>query len=90
MKEDLLKKLMSNENDENEMSEMQRYAREDILKELIKLLSDSAGEGIKEGMQQLTVTAPDQESMMEGIKKAKEIVESSPEMLDELKKKRKA
>jgi hypothetical protein len=90
MKEELLQKLMSSENEEGDTDEMKRRAKMECLKELLSLITDSAGDGIKEGMQKLTVMAPDQESLMEGIEKAKDVVQGAPNMIEELKKKRKA
>lgn len=81
--EELLKMLQAGggEGEGAEMSDMEIQAKMEVLKELLELAQASSGKHVMdgmEGMQQLTVAAPDKEGLMEGMEKAEEIVEEVP------------
>lgn len=80
---DLMKMIESKKDDK--MEEGDYSAKSEMLMELIKMASAAAGEDIKKGldgeMQEVTVAAPDEEGLMEGLEMAEEVVEEGPEAL---------
>ena len=80
-----LQKLMEalEEKKEMKMDENGSKAKMDVLKEIHKMASDKAKDGIAKGMQEVKVAAPSKEGLVEGLEMAKELAENS-EMLDEL------
>ena len=81
---DLEKALMSGPDSESSAmpSDMMHKAKEEVLKELMHMckmaLMDKTG-GDMEEMKKVTVMAPDQEKLAEGLDMAKEMAESSDE-----------
>lgn len=62
-------------------------ALRDVLDELISMSSEEAKKGVKAGMdglQKVTVAAPDQEGLEEGLEKAQDLMESVPELKEEM------
>ena len=70
------------EGDDSPMSSEREQAKMDVLKELIQMADEQESMGIKDGLQKVTVAAPDQESLVEGLDKAEDIVENMPEMME--------
>ncbi len=81
-----LEKLLMKKQEESEMSDSDISAKKDVLKEMLslvhKMMSDKTKGGM-EGMQKVSVMAPDKESLKEGLDKAMEIMEKGPESLVE-------
>lgn len=75
-------KMMKNKG-KGEMSEQKKQAKMEVLQELLELAMDSSGKQIGDGMQKLTVAAPDKEGLMEGLDKAEEVLEPEGEELTE-------
>lgn len=63
----------------SDMSDMEKKAKMDVLKELIDYAMSMSGDNVAKGMQELTVAAPDKESLMEGLGHAEEMLEEMPE-----------
>jgi hypothetical protein len=59
---------------------MDSKAKMSILKELRKMAMDDMGEGLKSGLKKVTVAAPDEKGLKEGLEKAEDIVEDMPMM----------
>ena len=65
---------------------MKKQAKIDVLKELMQMAKDSMRDKTKSGMdemrsaQKVTVAAPDKESLLMGLEKAEDVLESAPEM----------
>lgn len=76
---DLLKALMMDKMESDEMDPRMVEAKLEVLKELLGMANESAGKDIASGMQKLTVMAPDKEGLMEGMEKAEEVVENVDE-----------
>ena len=53
-------------------------AKMSILKEMRKMAMDDMGHGMKNGMKQVTVAAPDQKGLEKGLDKAEDMVEEMP------------
>lgn len=77
-----LMEALMDKKEEMPMDEKSMEAKKETLMELIEMMSKLAGEEVSEGMQKVTVAAPDKESLMEGLDKAEEVVEEAPEMED--------
>lgn len=79
-----LMKLIESKKD-SKMDEGEAGAKSEMLMELIKMASSAAGDDIKKGldgnMQEVTVSAPDEEGLKEGLEMAEDVVEDGPESL---------
>jgi negative regulator of genetic competence, sporulation and motility len=65
-------------------------ALRDVLDELIKMSTDEAGKSVKsglDGLQKVTVAAPSQEGLAEGLEKAQELMGTEKESDDEVEEK---
>lgn len=71
--------------EKSDMSSAEKKAKMDVLKELIDYAMSMSGDNVAKGMQELTVAAPDKESLMEGVEKAEEMLEEMPEEEDMMK-----
>jgi len=81
--EEMMKMLMMKKmGKEEQMDPNEIRAKIEVLKELLDMSSEEAGKGVAEGMQKLTVMAPDKEGLMEGMDKAEDVVEDSHMMED--------
>jgi len=80
MKE-MLKKLFEEKESKPGKDNLDKMAKMEMLEELISMLDEKIGNDYEEGMQKVTVAAPDQESLMKGLEKAQEIV---PEVDEEM------
>ena len=63
MKKDLSKYLEREE--KGEMSEDDIRAKMDVLQELLEMASGAAGDSIKDGLQKMTISAPDKEGTLQ-------------------------
>lgn len=76
---DMLEKMMmksSSKAKDGEMTDMEKQAKMDVLKELLGIAHGEMGSRVKSGMdemQKVTVAAPDKESLLKGLDKAKEL-----------------
>lgn len=85
MKELLEKLMMDKMGDSKKMNPKEIQAKLDVLKELFEMAHSKAGEGVADGMQKLTVMAPDKEGLMEGVEKAEEMMKSDyPEKMEDM------
>lgn len=69
-----------------EMSPEHLKALRDVLDELIAMSSEEAGKQVKsgmEGLQKVTVAAPNKEGLEKGLEKAQEVVDEVPAMEEE-------
>ena len=62
--------------------DMKKQAKIDVLKELMQAAKDSHKSSVKKGLdemkaQKVTVAAPDKKSLLEGLEKAEDVLESS-------------
>lgn len=78
MKE-LLKKL-SSKDEGGEMSENDIQAKMDVLKELLGMASKEAGSDIVGRLKKVTVAAPDDKGIKQGLKKASQMIDSEDEV----------
>lgn len=53
-------------------------AKMSILKEMRKMAMDDMGEGLKGGLKKVTVAAPDDQGLKQGLDKAEDLVEDMP------------
>lgn len=84
MMKDLMKMVDSNQDDD--MQPEDRSAKTEMLMELIKMASKAAGEDIKkgmDGMKEVSVMAPDQEGLKEGLELAEDVVEEESDLMPE-------
>lgn len=78
--EDLMK--MSKGDEEKDPKDMMKAkAKMEVIQELRKMASDMMGEGLKDGMQQVTVASDDPEGLKEGLEMAEDVVEEGPEAM---------
>lgn len=79
---DMLEKMMmksSSKAKDGQMTEQEKQAKMDVLKELLGIAHGEMGNRVKSGMdemQKVTVAAPDKESLLKGLDKAKELTSS--------------
>lgn len=79
---DMLEKMMmksSSKAKDGEMTDMEKQAKMDVLKELLGIAHGEMGSRVKSGMdemQKVTVAAPDKQSLLAGLDKAKELTAS--------------
>lgn len=81
-----LEKMLMSKKDKSKMSDQEVQAKMDVLMELMEMAKDALGSKVKSGMdemQKVSVSAPDKESLEEGLEKAQELVEKSPDMMME-------
>lgn len=81
MKDKIMKMLMDKKKAGKELSENEKNAKLKIVGDLKKLAEDAMANDIK-GMKKVTVAAPTEEGLKEGLEKAEEIVSEQPEMED--------
>lgn len=58
----------------------EKSAKIQAIRELISMLEDMMGEDVMSSMKQVTVAAPDEQSLETGLMKAKDMVSEMPEM----------
>lgn len=73
----MLKALLGKE--EKEGGDDRMSAKMDVLKELIEMADAKETDGLIDGLQKITVAAPDKEGLEKGLEKAEEILEKGPE-----------
>ena len=81
-----LEKMLMSKKDKSKMSEQEVQAKMDVLMELMEMAKEALGSKVKSGMdemQKVSVSAPDKEGLEEGLEKAQELVEKSPDMMME-------
>lgn len=74
-----LEKMLMKKQDSGKMSDEAKQAKSEVLQELIEMCMKAMGDNVKSGMdemQKVSVMAPDKESLLEGLDKAKEVAES--------------
>lgn len=74
-----LEKMLMKKKSSGEMSKEEIQAKMEVLQELMEMCQQKMGSDVKNGMdemQKVTVAAPDQESLLEGLEKAHEIAEN--------------
>jgi len=76
---DLMKMIMKNKGESEEMSPEKIKAKMDVIQELLDMAGESQGKGLAGKLQKVSVMAPDKESLLEGMNKAQDLVEESPE-----------
>lgn len=69
---------MLNKGNKPEMSEMEKKAKMEVIQELLEYAMSMSGEDYASGMQELTISAPDKEGMMEGMDTAEDMMEEMP------------
>lgn len=79
MDKKMLKAMMMDKEDKDPMMKKKLMAKMEVLKELMQMADDSETAGLMDGMQEVTVAAPDKEGLEEGLEKAQEITEDMPE-----------
>lgn len=79
MKLEDLMKMSKGEEDPKDM--MKAKAKMEVIQELRKMASDMMGEGIKDGMQKVTVASDNPEGLKEGLEMAEDVVEEGPEAM---------
>jgi hypothetical protein len=83
---DELKKMMAGKKSDGKMSEDEKQAKMDVIKELLDMAQHAMGHGVKGGMDEMhkvSVMAPDEEGLEEGLGMAKKVVgheEEDPEL----------
>lgn len=82
MMKELMEMLAKKGGSEEGMDDSRIQAKMDVLEELKQMASGQAGEGIKQGMQEVSVMAPDKEGMVEGLEMAQQMAEAGEEMPD--------
>lgn len=75
-----LMKMLSDKEESSEMSDNDIEAKMDVLKELLKLASGHAGQDIVGKLKKVTVAAPDDKGLKEGLKKAGEMMGAEDEV----------
>jgi hypothetical protein len=80
---DDLKKLLMNKKDKQSLSDQEKQAKMEVLKELVQMAQEMLGGKVKSGMDEMnkvSVLADDKDGLKEGLEKAQEIVEEQPEL----------
>lgn len=89
MMDEMMKQLMAKKGASGKMSPEDMQAKMDVIKELLEMAQSAMAGKVKGGMdemQKVSIMAPDQESLTEGLDAAKDIVggdEDSDEMSEE-------
>lgn len=78
---DMLKEMMKMKG-EKKMNPMEKKAKLGVLEEILGMAEDEMGNELK-GLKKVTVAAPSEEGLKEGLEKAEEIVEAKDEMSEE-------
>ena len=76
---DLMDMLGESRHEEGEMTDAKKQAKMEVLMELIELAKEKMGESVSNGLQEVTVAAPDKESLMEGMDKAQALMGDMPD-----------
>jgi uncharacterized phage infection (PIP) family protein YhgE len=87
LKDGMEKMLMAKKGKQGEMSKEDVQAKMDVLHELLQMAHDAMGGKVKHGMdemQKVSVMAPDQKGIKEGLAKAAGMMEESPEESPEM------
>lgn len=74
-----LEKMLMKKQDSGEMSPEAKQAKMEVLQELMDMCKQAMGHNVKSGMDEMkkvSVMAPDKESLVEGLEKAEEVIES--------------
>lgn len=74
-----LEKMMMKKKDSGKMDDQAKQAKMEVLQELMQMCQEAMGNNVKSGMDEMkkvSVMAPDKESLLEGLEKAEEVVES--------------
>lgn len=80
-----LEKMMMKKKDSGKMDDQAKQAKMEVLQELMQMCQEAMGNNVKSGMDEMkkvSVMAPDKESLLEGLEKAEEVVESP--MMEEM------
>lgn len=83
MMDDLKKMMMKKADKAPEMDQAAIEAKLDVIKELMQMAQATMAGKVKGGldeMHKVTVMAPDQEGLAEGLDKAEDVVDEAPEM----------
>jgi len=76
---DLMKMLGKPEQKGSDMmSDVEKKAKMEVIKELLEYAMDLSGENVSNGMQELTIAAPDKKGIMEGMETAEDMMEEMP------------
>lgn len=81
-----LEKMLMKKKDSGKLSEEAIKAKMEVLMELLEMATSAEGSNVKAGMdemQKVSVMAPDKEALLEGLDKAEDVIEESPEMEEE-------
>ncbi len=71
--------MLSKKDESKEMSQEDIQAKMDVLQELLEFASKHAGDDIVGKLKKVTVAAPSEQGLKEGLVKAKDMVEDMPE-----------
>lgn len=63
---------------QDQMSDKDVQAKLEVLKELIEMADGKEGQDYKDGLDKVTVAAPDKQGLKEGLKKAQDMLEKMP------------
>ena len=71
--------MLSKKDESKEMSQEDIQAKMDVLQELLEFASKHAGDDIVGKLKKVTVAAPSEQGLKEGLVKAQDMVEDMPE-----------
>ncbi|PCI45888.1 MAG: hypothetical protein COB41_00420 [Proteobacteria bacterium] len=80
-KMDIMEMIQPKPEKSMEMSEMQKQAKMEVLKELFEMAMQESGKDVASGMQELTVSAQDPEGLLQGLDQAEDLIEGLPQDL---------